>query len=65
MLTDDEVGAIYNGAGTLGYPFAPLIRLLLLTAQRRDEVAGMRWSEVSDDGVMWILPGERAKNGNS
>jgi integrase len=65
VLTDDEVGAIYNGAGTLGYPFAPLIRLLLLTAQRRDEVAGMRWSEVADDGVMWILPGERAKNSRS
>jgi integrase len=63
VLADEEVGAIYNAAGTLGYPFGPLIRLLLLTAQRRDEVAGMRWSEVSDDGTVWTLPGKRAKNG--
>ncbi|AWK85914.1 tyrosine-type recombinase/integrase [Azospirillum thermophilum] len=63
VLSDEEVGAIYEAAGTLGYPFAPLVRLLLLTAQRRDEVAGMRWSEISDDMTVWTLPGDRAKNG--
>jgi integrase len=35
----------------------------LLTAQRRDEIAGLRWSELSDDLTVWILPADRAKNG--
>ncbi|GEO82014.1 tyrosine-type recombinase/integrase [Pararhodospirillum oryzae] len=65
VLTDDEVGAIYAGAGTLGWPFGPLLRVLLLTAQRRSEVAGMRWSEITPDLSTWTLPGERAKNGQS
>ena len=31
----------------LGFPFGPLVQLLVLTGQRRDEVAGMRWSEIN------------------
>ena len=42
-------------------PFPTLVRLLLLTAQRRDEVAGMRWEEI--DGSNWIIPAERRKKG--
>ena len=34
---------------------------LLVTGQRRGEVAGMKWSEITADG--WRLPGERAKKG--
>lgn len=62
VLNDEEVGAIYTAAGALGYPFGPLVRLLLLTAQRRDEVGGMRWEELSDDGTTWTLPASRSKN---
>ena len=38
VLNDDEVGAIYREAGRLNFPFGPLFQILLLTAQRRDEV---------------------------
>ena len=62
VLGDDEIATVYKSAGTLGYPFGPLIQLLLLTAQRRDEVAEMRWSEISLDGTTWTLPAGRAKN---
>ena len=41
------------------------MRLLLLTAQRRDEVAAMRWSELSPDLAVWTVPKERAKNGRA
>ena len=44
-----------------GYPFGTLFKMLLVTGQRRREVAGMRWSEIADDG--WRIPEERAKNG--
>jgi integrase len=65
VLTEAEVGAIWRAAGGLGYPFGPLVRLLLLTAQRREEVAAMRWSEISADGSTWTLPAARAKNGRA
>jgi len=61
VLSDDEIRAFWKATGALGYPFGPMFRLLLLTGQRRDEVAAMRWAEV--DGVMWQIPGERTKNG--
>src|SRR5262249_20867615 len=38
----------------------PFIKLLLLTGQRRGEVADMRWSEI--DGDVWTLPPSRTKN---
>jgi integrase len=65
VLTDTEVRAIWEASLNLGWPFGPLIRLLLLTAQRREEVAGMRWSEISTDGSTWVIPAERAKNGRA
>ena len=46
VLTDAEVGAIWRASGAMGLPFGPLVRLLLLTAQRREEVAALRWSRI-------------------
>ena len=63
VLGDDEIGEVWRQAGELGWPFGPYIRLLLLTAQRREEVAGMRWSEVNLDLGEWVIPAARAKNG--
>lgn len=65
VLNDAEIGAIWRAAGTLGQPFGPVLRVLILTAQRREEVAGMRWSEISADGKTWTLPAARAKNGKA
>ena len=42
--------------------YARVVRLILLTAARRDEVGGMRCGEVDEDGL-WVLPAERSKNG--
>jgi integrase len=63
VLNDQEIGEVSRAAGTLGFPFGPLVRLLLLTAQRREEVAAMRWSEISADMAVWTIPAKRAKNG--
>ncbi|MHB1302449.1 MAG: tyrosine-type recombinase/integrase [Acidiphilium sp.] len=62
VLSDTEIGAIWRAASAAPYPFGPFIRTLLLTAARRDEVAAMRWSEISADGCTWGLPALRAKN---
>jgi integrase len=57
-LTDDELRAIWRtDAGLFGH----YIRFLLLTAARRNEVAGMTWGEI--DGADWTLPASRNKTG--
>lgn len=61
VLTLSEMARVWHGAEALGYPFGPLIHVLILTAQRRSEVAGMRRSEI--DGSNWKLPDDRAKRG--
>jgi integrase len=49
----------------IGYPAGPMIRLLLLTGQRRGEVAGMRWREIDLDAALWTIPAERMKGGRA
>jgi integrase len=45
-LKHDEIRAFWVASAALDWPFAPVYRLLLLTGQRREEVAGMGWEEV-------------------
>jgi integrase len=58
-----ELAAIWGAAERLEAPYAALIKLLILTAQRRSEVAGVCWSEIDLDSRLWTLPAARAKNG--
>jgi integrase len=61
-LSDEEIRLFWLGCDRLGWPFGLIGKLLLLAAQRRTEVAGMRWSEISLDKRLWTIPRERAKN---
>jgi len=65
VLTDDEIVKFWDACGKIGWPFGPLYKLLLLTGQRLNEVAGMRWSELDLDNKVWHLPPERTKNGKA
>jgi integrase len=58
VLSDAEVRAIWRACGDDDY--GRIVRLLILTGQRRDEVGSMRWPEISGD--VWTLPGARTKN---
>jgi integrase len=60
ILDDAELRALWQ-ATTDGTPFASLVRFLLLTSARRSEGAGMCWSELDADGVLWTLPAGRSK----
>ena len=62
ILTDEELALVWRKSESLSYPFGSLIRLLMLTGQRRDEVASLEWSELSRDDGLWTLPSHRAKN---
>ncbi len=61
-LTDSELAAIWQAAGQQGWPFGSVIRLLLLTGQRKNEIAGLSWEEVDLDRKLIVLPKERVKN---
>ncbi len=63
VLSDSEMEKIWRAArGTAG-PYGPIVAMLILTAQRRDEVGGMTWAELSGDLTVWTIPAERTKNG--
>lgn len=69
--TLEELREIWAAAGTLGYPFAQLYRLLIALPNRREEIAAMPLSELSlgndaapTDGV-WLLPSDRTKQANA
>jgi integrase len=54
----------YDGAAGRG-PFGPFLQLLVLTGQRRSEVAEMTWGEVDLDAAEWVIPAARSKNGEA
>lgn len=62
VLSDDEIRWFWAACDRAGPPFGPLYKLLLLTAQRRDEVAGIRWAEIDFDERLWTIPRHKAKN---
>jgi integrase len=63
VLSEAEIAEIWRAAGDATFPYGTIIRLLILTGQRRGEVAGMTWDEISEDLATWTMPGERTKNG--
>ena len=62
ILTEDEILLFWQACNSLGYPFGPIFKLLLLTGQRRNEAGGMRWSELDLAKQTWIIPANRTKN---
>jgi len=61
VLTHDELRKLWHSPGDGS--FADIIRLLLLTGQRRQEIGGLQWSEVDLARKLIVLPAARTKNG--
>jgi integrase len=61
VLTPDELRRLWHGLGT--DQFSQIVRLLLLTGQRRNEIGKLRWAEVDPAKRQIVLPPERTKNG--
>jgi integrase len=59
VLTDSELRAIWLACGDNDY--GRIVRLLMLTGQRREEIGALRWSEITGDAV--TFPASRTKNG--
>jgi integrase len=64
ILSDDELATVWRAANEYGGYFGAVIKLLILTGQRRGEVAGMDWKELDLPAKLWKLPRSRVKNGN-
>lgn len=64
-LSDAEIRQVWRSTYGMGYPRGPFIQLLLLTGQRRDEVAGVRWREINLDQKLWTIPADRMKGGRA
>ena len=62
ILTDAELCHVWQAAKKITGPFGALVKLLILLGQRRDEVAGMRWSEIDLNARLWVIAKERTKN---
>lgn len=64
VLSDDEIREIWDATDQLMSIFCPFTKILLLTAQRRNEVAAMTWSELGNlNKAVWSIPASRTKNG--
>lgn len=63
ILADEELKLVWEAAGAEGWPFGPLVKMLILTGQRLTEVGEMRWDELDLEKKVWTLTGDRVKNG--
>ncbi|WP_242097635.1 tyrosine-type recombinase/integrase [Sphingomonas sp. CROZ-RG-20F-R02-07] len=63
VLKDEELVVVAACAEAVGDVFGAMIRLLIVTGQRREEVAGMTWGELDRRLMEWSIPAARAKNG--
>lgn len=63
VLTDVEIAAVWNACDKAPQPFGAMVRMLMLTGARRNEIANMRRSELVGD--IWTLPAERSKSGRA
>jgi integrase len=60
-LTSEDIARLWEHTAVVT-PFNGIVRLLLLTGARRNEIARLSWTELSDNTEVWVLPGGRSKN---
>jgi len=61
ILTDQELRLVWRAAGQMGV-YGGLVRALIVTGQRRGEIAGLTWDEIDLNKRLISLPRERVKN---
>jgi len=62
ILTGTELRWCWLAAGQLPYPHGPVVKMLLISGQRLNEVGGMCRSELNADASLWSIPPQRTKN---
>ncbi len=62
FLTDDEICGLWKACGEMG-TFGALVKILLLTGQRRDKVATMKWDDIVKG--KWLIASEDREKTNA
>ncbi|RDV04520.1 tyrosine-type recombinase/integrase [Undibacter mobilis] len=60
VLSGNELREIWTSCSEDDY--GRIVKLLILTGQRREEVGGMRFSELDSSRTTWTIPSSRTKN---
>jgi integrase len=63
VLTNNELVSVIRAARQIGGAYGGIVEMLVLTGQRREEVAQMVGDEIDFNSQTWTLPGSRTKNG--
>lgn len=62
VLSRDELAAVWKVVSGSESAFHSIVKLLILTGQRRDEVGQAKWDEFDSKRKLWTIPAETAKN---
>jgi integrase len=62
VLTDTELATVLLESRKSSYPFGAIVELLILTGQRRGEIAALRWEWIDDETKTITLPSSITKN---
>ena len=62
VLNDEELVKVWNGAGKVPV-FGDVVKLLILTGARKEEIGALRWDEIQGDHI--LLANGRTKNGKA
>ena len=62
VLEAEEIARVFAVPSAMPYPVGPLVCLLILTAQRRNEVASMRWDHIDFQNATWTIPAALTKS---
>ena len=65
VLSDAELAAIWLATDTMGFPFGTHVKLLISTAQRRNEVSALCWADLDLEHRMWTQPAASNKSGRT
>jgi len=65
ILSDEEIRSLWTGldGAKMSAHTRLAIQLLLVTVQRRGEVAAIEMADINEDKRVWEIPGAKAKNG--
>jgi integrase len=62
VLEDPQLKSVWDGAANQGYPHGTIVQLLIITGQRRGEIANLRWPWINEKERVITLPEWVTKN---
>lgn len=62
VLRPEELVELFRKAGDQPYPFGSIVQLLILTGQRRGEIAALQWAWINREDRLITMPSSFTKN---